>query len=294
MRGARAGLAALLWCGAGAAWAGEARLLSLGGAVTETVYALGAGGALVGSDLTSRYPEAAAALPKVGYLRALGAEGVLSLRPDLVLASADAGPPAALRQVEAAHARVVTLPEAHTAEGAVERVRRIGAALGQGERAEALARGMEADLAQVLADVAGVGGARPRVLFLLSAGRGAPMAAGSGTAAAAMVRLAGGVNAVEGFAGYRPVAAEAVLLAAPDIVVTTADTLAGAGGAEGLMAAVPGLRATAAGRGGRVVAFDALALLGFGPRLAEAVLGLAVALHPEAALHRLPGRVWPG
>lgn len=289
------GVAALLWSGAaGAADPASPRLLSLGGAVTETVYALGAGAALVGSDLTSRYPQAAADLPKVGYVRALGAEGVLSLRPDLGLTSADAGPPAALHQVAAAHAKLVILPEAHTAEPAVERVRRIGAALRLDDRAEALARGMEANLAQVAVDVAAVAGPRPRVLFLLSAGRGAPMAAGSGTAADAMVRVAGGVNAVGGFASYRPIAAESVLLADPDLVVTTTDTLAAVGGQAGLLAAVPGLRATTAGRQGRVVAFDALELLGFGPRLAVAVRGLAQALHPGAAMRPLPSRPWSG
>ncbi|MEJ0017171.1 MAG: ABC transporter substrate-binding protein [Acetobacteraceae bacterium] len=268
----------------------QERLLSLGGAVTETVLALDPGAALVGSDLTSQFPPRAAALPKVGYLRTLGAEGVLSLSPQLVLASADAGPPAALRQIEAAGVRVLSLPEAHTPEAALERVRLVGAALHREAEAQSVAAALRADLAQVQADVAATPG-RPKVLFLLSAGPGAPMAAGTGTAADAMVRLAGGINAIEGVRGYRGLSAEAALLAEPDWIVTTSETLRGVGGTDRLLAG-PGLAATPAGRARRVAAFDGLYLLGFGPRLAQAQRDLALALHPGATIRPLPARPW--
>lgn len=276
------GRIALLLLLAAAPAAAEPRIVSLGGAVTETVFALGQGGGLVGVDLTSGYPAGAQALPRVGYVRALGAEGILSLRPQLVLASGDAGPPAALRQIAAAGVSVVSLPEAHSPAAAFERVQRIGAALGQAEAGAAMTRRMEAEMAELGRAIDSLGD-RPRVLFLLSAGRGAPMAAGRDTAADAMIRLAGGDNVMQAQAGYRPVAAEALLLAAPAVIVTTEDTLRGAGGMAGLVA-LPGLAGTPAGRAGRVVAFDALYLLGFGPRLPAALRDLAQALHPAAAL----------
>jgi iron complex transport system substrate-binding protein len=275
-------LAPLLVPSLARAAAGSARILTLGGAVTETVFALGCGDRLVGTDLTSRYPAAAAALPKTGYLRALGAEGVLSLRPDLILASADAGPPAALRQIAAGGVRIVTLEEAHTPDTALDRIAAIATALDR-DAAPLLAR-MRGDLAQLRADIAALR-VRPRVMFLLSAGRGAPLAAGAGTAAEGMIHLAGASNAIAG-TSYRPVSAEAVLLAAPDIIVTTDDTLAGVGGVAGLLA-LPGMAATSAGRAGRVAAFDALYLLGFGPRLAPALRDLALAVHPGAGLRPL-------
>ncbi len=80
---------------AGAAQAAS-RVVTLGGNVTEIVYALGAEGSLVCDDQTSLYPAAATRLPQVGYLRTLAAEGVLSCKPDLILASADAGPAVAM------------------------------------------------------------------------------------------------------------------------------------------------------------------------------------------------------
>lgn len=265
------------------------RVVTLGGAITETAFALGAGGEVVGTDLTSLYPPAAAALPRLGYVRQLGAEGVLSLHPGLVLASADAGPPAAIAQVQAAGVEVVRLDEVRDPEGALGRIRAIGAALGRGGAAAAMAEGVGADIATVRGRLPQ--GREPRVLFLLSAGRAAPMAAGAGTAAEAMIVLAGGRNAVEGLRNYRALSAEAVIEAAPDVIVTTTDTLAGVGGTKGLLA-LPGIDGTSAAVAGRVAAFDGLALLGFGPRLALALRDLALALHPGLAVPELPPQPW--
>jgi iron complex transport system substrate-binding protein len=281
------GLAALACTGAAPA---SPRVLSLGGAVTETVYAIGAGPLLVGADDTSLYPPAAVKLTKVGYVRTLGAEGLLSLAPTVVLASADAGPPAALARLRDAGVQLLTLREAHTADAALARVHDIGKALGRVAEAAAVATALEADLAQMRADLDKIKN-RPRVLFLLTAGRGAPMGAGRDTAADAMIALAGGVNAMADTRLYRPISAEAVLMAAPDLVVTTADTLAGVGGLPGLRA-LPGLAETPALRQGRVYDFDALYLLSFGPRLAHAIHDLAAVLHPGATLRSLPVRPW--
>ena len=266
------------------------KVLSLGGAVTEIVFALDRGPLLVGIDLTSRFPSSVASLPRVGYLRALGAEGVLSLSPELVLASADAGPSAALRQIEAAGVQVVSLPESYTQAAALERIRLIGDALGQQDAANAMIATMRGDLAQVQADIANLPD-RPRVLFLLSAGRGTLMTAGDGTAAAAMVTLAGAVNAITGLRGYRALSTEAALAGEPDWIITTIETVRNAGGVEKLLA-LTGLAQSPAGRAKQVAAFDALYLLGFGPRLAQAQRDLALALHPGAHIRPLPDRPW--
>jgi iron complex transport system substrate-binding protein len=280
----------LLWSGAARA-ASALRVVTLGGAVTETVFALGAGGEVVGTDLTSLYPSQAAALPRLGYVRQLGAEGVLSLRPDLVLASADAGPPAALEQVRAAGVALVRLDEARDPAAACARIRAIGTALRRRPAADGMAEAVAQDVERVRRSLPA--GAKPRVLFLLSAGRAAPMAAGSGTAAEAMIALAGGANAIQGLRNYRALSAEAVIEAAPDVILTTTDTMAGVGGPVGMLA-LPGIDGTPAARHGRVAAFDGLELLGFGPRLPVALAGLAQALHPGISLAALPARAWTG
>ena len=72
------------------------RIVSMGGTLTEIIYALGAGDQLVGTDASSLYPPEARQLPQVGYYRGFSVEGVASLHPDLVIAAAESGPPQAL------------------------------------------------------------------------------------------------------------------------------------------------------------------------------------------------------
>lgn len=260
------------------ATAAQARVIAVGGAVTEIVFALGAGERLVATDSTSTWPDAARALPKVGYMRSLSAEGVLSLRPEQVLVTADAGPPAALAQLRAAGVKVTTLDATHTIEGLRRNVRAVAATLGVPERGEALDRRIADAWRETQSAVSATPG-KPRVLFVLAhGGRAQTMVSGTGTAADAMIGLAGGVNPLGGVKGYKPLTAEGALGAAPDVILVTREGLEAFGGARELLAH-PGLALTPAGKAGRVVSFDALYLLGFGPRTPEAVRELAGALH---------------
>jgi iron complex transport system substrate-binding protein len=257
-----------------------ARIVSIGGALTETLFAIGAAGQLVGVDTTSLYPAAARALPSVGYARALSAEGLLSLKPSLVLAAGEAGPPAVLRQIEAARVPLVVLDADHRFEGVVERTVRLGELSGRAEAAGVLAAQMRADWArsqQAVARHTAAGAARPRVLFVLSHAPNQVRLGGRNTAADAMIRYAGGINAFGAADGFKPLAPEAAVAAAPDLILATEQGLAATGGIDGLLA-LPGLAATPAGRTRRVVGFEALFLLGFGPRLPQAVAALADAL----------------
>jgi iron complex transport system substrate-binding protein len=121
----------------------------------------------------------------------------------------------------------------------------------------------------------------PRVLFVLSHAMNQVRIAGRDTAADAMIRYAGATNALGEVAGFKPLTPEAAIAAAPDLILGTEQGLAAAGGIDGLLAA-PGLAATPAGRARRVVALEAMFLLGFGPRLPQAVVQLAEALHGPA------------
>ena len=278
---ARPAVALLFAVSAGAAGAAPGavapeRVVTVGGAVTEIVYALGAGERVVGVDSTSTYPEAAARLPRVGYLRSLSAEGVLSLRPQAVLASADAGPPAALAQLRDTGVRVVTLRQAHTPEALRENVLAVAAALGLEPAGHALAQRLDQEWRAARAGV--VAADRPRVLFLLAHAGNNALAAGADTAADAMIRLAGGVNALAEARGYKPLNAEVAVAAAPEVILITREGLAVVGGVDALIAR-PGLALTPAAQNRRVVALDALYLLGFGPRAPQAVRELAAALH---------------
>lgn len=271
----------LVGAGGALAQAQASRIVILGGDLAEIVFTLGAGGRAIAADDTSLWPPEAAALPKVGYLRRLSAEGILSLQPDLVLASASAGPPSALAQLRAAGLAVETGPEGEGFDVVGAKIAFVGAALGLQTQAAGLAAQVAAEMAAVKAALAELPDT-PSVLFLISVANGAPMAAGAGTAADAMITLAHARNAVSGFDGYKPLSTEAALGLAPDAVLMPDHVAASSGGAEAALA-LARLDATPAGRNGRVVVMDGLKLLGFGPRTPAAVAELARALHPAAA-----------
>lgn len=254
-----------------------ARIVALGGPVTETLFALGVGERVVGADLSSLYPEAAAKLPRVGYYRQFSAEGVLGLRPDLVIASDEAGPPAALEHLREAGIRVEVVRASDDLAGARESISRIAALVGADATAT-LAK-LEGDLAEVEA-LRARATSRPRALFVYARGPGRLLVGGHGTPAAEVLRLAAADNAGGTLAGMKPWSAEAVVDAAPDVVVLPSRGLDSLGGATGLLAQ-PGLAETPAGRAGRIVAVDDLKLLGFGPRIGEGLRELLLALHPE-------------
>lgn len=255
----------------------QQRVVAVGGTVTEIAFALGRGDRIVAVDSTSYFPAAATTLPRVGYMRTLSAEGVLSLNPQLVLATADAGPPAAMSQLRNAGVRVVMINAEHSFEAVTQKVRSVGEALDAAGPASTLVQKMTDQWKQTNALVNKLPG-KPRVLFLLAHIGNNLMVAGRDTAADAMVRLAGGVNAVSEFSGYRPLTGEAAAVAAPDVLLITREGIETLGGAEKVWKA-PGLALTPAGRAQRLVSMDALLLLGFGPRLPDAVSELAQRLH---------------
>jgi len=250
------------------------RLITVGGGVTEVVFALGAQDQLVATDTTSSYPSAALATAKVGYMRQLSAEGVLALRPSVLVASTDAGPPVVLDQLRSAGVKVKLVESDHSWEEVRRKVAAVGRATGRLQQAAALQAELDARWAAVRQRVLEQTSAKPpRVLFVLSHS-GAPLVSGEATAAHAMIGFAGARNAMEGFKGYRPMTAEAMATAAPDLILMTSEGLTAVGGAEKFwqrpeLALTPAYRRRAQAQ--TLVHFGALALLGFGPRLPQVV-----------------------
>lgn len=256
------------------------RIVSLGGSITEIAVALGAEDRLIARDSTSTYPASVTALPDVGYLRALSAEGVLALGPDLVIAEADAGPVEAVAVLRAAGVAFVTMPDDPTPEGVGAKIRAVAAALDLPAQGEALAAEVEASLATQAALAAGVTAPR-RVLFILSAQGGRIMAGGAGSSAEGIIRLAGGVNAATGFAGFKQMTDEAVLAAAPDVILMM-DRDGNHSVQDAELFALPSLASSPAAKSGKVIRMNGLKLLGFGPRTAQAAHLLHAALYgPE-------------
>lgn len=258
------------------------RVVAIGGSLTEIVYLLGEQERLVARDSTSVYPDEALALRDVGYMRALSPEGVLSVQPSLILMLAGSGPPETIEVLEKASVPVVMVPERFDRAGILAKVEAVGKALGVGDRARELAARVEADTLAAENATAGIA-ERARILFVLSMQGGRILAAGTGTAADGVIAMAGAENAVTGYAGYKQLSDEAVIEAAPDVILAMERGGGGEIAADELLAH-PAIAATPAGRDGRVIRMDGSFLLGFGPRTASAVRELAHALYGDAVV----------
>lgn len=254
-----------------------AKIVSIGGSVTEIVVELGLQDHLIGRDSTSNYPPAILDLPDVGYIRALSPEGVLSLGPDLVISEAGAGPAEAVAVLRAAGVPFVEMPDEASAEGVLAKIDAVAKVLERPEEGAALrarvASGLEE--ARLRADALP---AKKRVLFILNLQGGRVMAGGEGSSAEGIIELAGGINAATGFKGYKQMTDEAALAAAPDAIVM----MRREGDLEvkdDALLSHPALMDTPAVKNGAIYRMDGLKLLGFGPRTPDAAQELFTLLY---------------
>jgi len=257
------------------------RIVSIGGAVTEILYALGAEDRIVAVDTTSLYPpKAMADKPNVGYMRQLSAEGVLGLDPQLVLAIAGSGPKETIEVIDAAKIPLIMVPENFTEAGMLEKIRLVARVAGEDKRGECLATAVAGDLDWLRAMRARVN-SPPRVMFVMSFLDGRAMVAGRKTAADEIIKMAGGVNVADNFDGYKIMNDEAIVAARPDHILSMER------GKETLKAsevfATPAIALTPAAQSRSFIAMDGLYLLGFGPRTAAAARDLAARLDPAVA-----------
>jgi len=258
------------------------RVVSVGGSVSETLHALGLADRIVAVDTSSVFPEnLLKEKPNVGYMRALSAEGVLSLGPSMILAIENAGPPDVIKVLEDASVPFVKIPNPATRDGVLQKIRRVADIMGVPEKGAALTKAVEQEFA-ALSDLVGSVRERKRVMFVFSLRSGRVLASGRNTAAAGILALAGAENALSGFEGYKPLSDEAIINAAPDVVLMM-DRSSHPIAAEDVFA-LPMMAATPAGRNRAFIKMDGAYLLGFGPRTASAATELARRLYPSLAV----------
>lgn len=245
------------------------RIVSLNGTLSEIVCDLGHQADLVGVDVTSTYPAALTRLPKVGHNRNISAEGVLSLRPTLVIGTTESLKPEVAEQLKSAGIKVQLFRQDYSVAGTKKLIQDVAASFGAAARVPALLQKLDADLARVSKPVKA-----PKVLFVYARGTGTMMVAGQGTAVEKVIQLAGGTNAATGFTDFKPLTAEALVAANPDYLLLFDSGLQSLGGKDCLLK-IPGVAQTNAGRAGHVIEMDGQLLSGFGPRLGQAAAELA-------------------
>ncbi len=250
------------------------RLITLFGDLTEIVYALGAEEYLVARDASSIYPRVAEELPNLGFAGALNAEAILDFAPTMVIGTIMAGPPEVLDQLRQAGVDVRIIEVVNDLNAPPTKIRFVGEALGLQRRADALARDVERRTEAVLA--ASENDKPLRVMHIYIRRGGLQLVSGQGNEAQAIIEAAGGIDAAaeSGIVGWVPLTPEALVAADPDVYLVMDRGLAVVGGIEGLLE-IPGMAQTKAGQGPHIISMADLYLLGFGPRLPEAIADLA-------------------
>lgn len=258
------------------------RWVSAGGSLSEWVVELGGEGKLVGVDTTSLHPASLKKLPSVGYQRQLAAEGILALRPEVLLGSEEMGPPPVLAQIAAAGVKVETLSADADLQVLHGNLQRIGALLGDEAHAESVFSAYQARLSEQADWVAKAqaDSQAPTVLLLLGHAGSSPMAGGQDTAAAWVIKHAGG-KSLTTHDGYKALSTEALLALDPEVVIFADRRLSGDEAKQALLKQNPALASTKAGKQGRLVAIDPTLLVGgLGPRIPAGLAELSAAFYP--------------
>jgi len=255
------------------------RIVSLSGFLTEVLYELGYGDQIVGRDVTSAYPAAAKDIPDLGHISQLNAEAILALQPDVIfLEESQQEQTTVLQQLENAGLQIVTIPTSFHLNNAVLAAQKMADHLNvEQSQLEAMAQRIEQDSLQLVEQRAAYD-TQPKVLFIYARGAGRLMVGGTNTSAAAMIEKAGGQNAIQSFEDFRALTPEALLEAAPDVILLFETGLASLDGKEGL-AQITGIPQTPAYQNDRIVAMDGHLLTAFGPRAGQAALELADSIH---------------
>lgn len=240
---------------------GTEKIVSAGASVTELIYALGAQSQLVGVDVTSVTPKESP-LPKVGYHRALSAEGLIALEPTIVIGSDEMGPKPALDQLERVGVNIEIVDTAPTIEGLNTRIDQIAKLTDTEANAPALKSNIAKQVNALTSNQPQENEAKKVLFLLIHEGRPANVA-GNATTPDAIIELAGGINpAAASIDSYKPISNEAIIEMQPDFVLVSGRSYAKLGGSDAVLEALPMLSATPAGQNNAIVTIDGHALVG--------------------------------
>jgi iron complex transport system substrate-binding protein len=249
------------------------------------VSVLGGESKLVGVDTTSQHPESLKALPSIGYQRQLSAEGILSLRPQLLIGTEEMGPPPVITQIRNAGVQVelfLAQPDLPTLQ---VNLQHLGKLLGAEDQAAQAYQRYQAQLDQqkIRVTKAQLTQQSPGVLMLLGHAGGKPLIAGKDTAADWLLQQAGGHNLAT-HTGYKPFSVESLVSLDPEVLVFADRALTGDAARAALFKENPMLSSTRAVKGGRVMELDPTLLVGgLGPRLPESLKKLSDGFFPGTA-----------
>ena len=258
----------------------SSRITAAGGSITEIIYFLEQESRLIAVDVTSNYPKSAMNLPSIGYVRALSAEGVLSLDPTLIIGENDMGPPSVIDQINRTNVETRVLPEIHSASGIIQKIECVGKIIGMTKNEiDFYNNKLLKQVSQLENSTSDAEG--KKIIYILSMQSGSPLIAGSNTSGDGLISLAGGINPLSSFEGWKPVGTESIIQAEPDLIIISERGLKGFGTIEEL-SNHPALYLTPAAQNNNILALDGMASLGFGPRTIDTALQIAKILNASS------------
>jgi iron complex transport system substrate-binding protein len=257
------------------------RVVCVSKQINEYLYDIHAESVLVARDLTSIYPPEITKLPSVGYHRALSAEGIISMRPTMLLTDGNLGPEGVVAQVKKVGIPVVVMEPGSTPDSARLLMMRLGRVFHHERQADSVIAQWNRGMAAALADSSMWDkGPKPRVL-VMHFGQIANdyLAIERGTPADQIIRWAGGENAIDSVGGMLRLTPELIAKAAPDIIIAT-DVGYDRLGSPQRFAALAGVSLTPAGRASRVYRVDETEVMYYGPRTPATLQKIVKWLHP--------------
>jgi iron complex transport system substrate-binding protein len=269
------------------------RILALDvyGTLSQTVFELGLGDQVVGRDVSTQFDEAKDLPLVTSNGHDLNAESILALDPTVILTDTSLGPWDVILQMRDSGIPVVVTDSQRSLDNIASLTGEIATALGVPAEGERLAQRIEKQTHAVQAEITAIAPKavqdKLRMVFLYVRGQaGVYYMFGEGSGADGLIRAVGGYDVTQeiGWKGMKPVNDEAIIDAQPDLIVMMTKGLDSVGGVDGLLDRLPAIANTPAGQNRRIVDMQDSQVLSFGPRTAEVLNSLAVAIYaPESA-----------
>lgn len=261
----------------------DMRIVCVSKQLNEMIYALGKFHNVVAVDLSSTFPDSAKLLKTVGYHRALSAEGIISMNPDIVMHDFDMGPANVLPQLEKAGLNIKGYHGGRSIDSAKILLSELGKFFGVEQRADSINKKLDADIEKVKATVTALNIKDKPSIMVIQFGRANNnyfVMSGRGGVPDKMIELAGGKVAKYDAKGARQISAEAIAVANPDIIVATDFGFDRMGSMDKFISDIPGVALTNAGKNKKVIRFEEHDLVYFGPRTGENALKLMNQVYP--------------
>ena len=251
------------------------RIIALAPSITEIIYDLGQEKRLVGVTQFSTYPSEAESLPRVGSYIRLDIEKIISLKPDLCLATKDGNPKHIIDKIVSLGIPVYVI-NPRNLQQIMDAITSLGSLLHAKQAAAELVIKMEKRIGQVQARVK-KGNRKPRVFFQIDA---EPLfSAGTNTFIHELIELAGGINTTAGEVSYPRYSWEDIILLQPEIVLIS--SMAGGLEPEYLVKSWKRWALLSAVKNNQIYVVDAELFDRPTPRLIDGLETIAAIIHPE-------------